>query len=45
MGHGVAIADLDFGAIFAAVAEECADDTLLVGIAAERVIEDGEQCL
>lgn len=45
VGDGIAVADLDFGAIFAAGAEEGADDALLVGRAAQRVVEDGEDGL
>jgi hypothetical protein len=39
VGDGIAVADLDFGAIFAAGAEESANDAFLVGGAAERVVE------
>jgi hypothetical protein len=42
---GIAIADLDFGAIFAAGAEEGADYALLVFGPAERVVEDREDGL
>lgn len=45
MPDGKAIADLDFGAILAADAEEGADYALLVGVAAEGVVEDGEDGL
>lgn len=45
VGDGVAVADLDFGAILAADSEQGADDALLVGIAAQRVVEDGEEGL
>lgn len=45
VGDGVAVADLDFGAILAAGAEEGADDALLVGGAAEGVVEYGEDGL
>jgi hypothetical protein len=45
MRDGVAVADLDFGTIFAAGAEQRADDALLVGGSAEGVIEDGEDGL
>jgi hypothetical protein len=44
MGDGVAVADLDLGAIFAAGSEESANNAFLVGGAAERVVkyrEDG----
>ena len=36
---GVAVADLDFGAIFAAGTEQSANDAFLVDGAAERVVE------
>ena len=39
MPDGEAVADFDFGAIFAARAEEGADYALLVGVAAEGVVE------
>lgn len=42
VGDGIAIPDFDFGAVFAAGAEEGTDDALLVGGAAEGVVEDGE---
>ena len=42
---GVAVADLDFGAIFTAGAEKGADDALLVGGTARGVVEDAEECL
>jgi len=45
VGDGIAVADLDLGAVFAAGAEEGADDALLLGGAAEGVIEDGEDGL
>lgn len=45
VGDGIAIADLDLGAVFAAGAQQGADDALLVGGAAQRVIEDGEDSL
>jgi hypothetical protein len=45
VGDGVAVADLDLGAVFAAGAEEGADDALLVGGAAQRVVEYGEDGL
>jgi hypothetical protein len=45
VGDGVAVADLDLSAVFAAGAEEGADDALLVGGAAQRVVEDGEDGL
>lgn len=45
VGDSVAVADLDFGAIFAAGAEESANYTFLVGGAAERVVEYGEDGL
>ena len=40
-----AVADFDFGAVFGARAEEGADYALLVCVAAEGVVEDGEDCL
>jgi hypothetical protein len=45
VGDGIAVADLDFGTVFAARAEEGADDALLVGGPTEGVIEDGEDGL
>jgi hypothetical protein len=45
VGYGVAVADLDFGAIFAANSEEGTNNALLVGISTEGMIEDGEDCL
>jgi hypothetical protein len=45
VGDGIAVADLDFGAVFAAGAEEGADDAFLLGGAAEGVVEDGEDGL
>jgi hypothetical protein len=45
MWDGVAVADLDFGTIFAAGAEQRADDALLVGGSAEGVVEDRENGL
>jgi hypothetical protein len=45
MGDGIAVADLDFCAIFAAGAEEGADDAFLFGGTAEGVVEDGEDSL
>ena len=45
VGDGVAVADLDFGAIFAARAEEGANDAFLVGGATEGVIEYREDGL
>jgi hypothetical protein len=38
VGDGIAVADLDFGAIFAAGAQKGADDAFLVGGTTERVI-------
>lgn len=43
--HGVAVADLNFGAILAAYTQQSSDDALLFGIAAKRVVEDGEEGL
>ena len=40
VADGEAIADFDLGAIFAAGAEEGADDAFLVGVAAKGVVED-----
>lgn len=45
MGHGIAVADFDLGAVFAARAEEGADDSFLVYGAAGCVVEDGEDSL
>lgn len=45
VGDGIAVADLDFGAVFAAGAEEGADDAFLLGGAAEGVVENGEDGL
>ena len=45
VSDGEAVADLDFLAIFAADTEQGADYALLVGIAAERVVKDGEDSL
>ena len=45
MTDGEAIPDLDFLTIFTANAEESADHTFLVSVAAERVVEDGEDGL
>jgi 3-dehydroquinate synthase class II len=45
MGDGIAVADLDLGAVFAAGAEEGANNTFLLGGAAEGVVEDGEDGL
>lgn len=45
MAHGEAIPDFDFLAIFAADAEECANYALLLGVSAERVVEDREDGL
>lgn len=45
VGDGVAVADLDLGAILAADTEQGADDALLVGVAAQRVVKDGEESL
>lgn len=42
MRHCVAVADLDFGAVFGAGAKQCADYTLLVRVAAQGVVEDGK---
>lgn len=36
--HGIAVADLDLGAVFAAGAQESADDAVLVGGTAQGVI-------
>jgi hypothetical protein len=45
VGDGIAVADLDLGAVFAAGAEEGADDAFLLGRTAEGVVEDGEDGL
>ena len=45
VGDGIAVADFDLSAVFAAGSEECADNALLVGRAAERVVEDREDSL
>jgi hypothetical protein len=45
VGDGIAVADLDLSAVFAAGAEEGSNDALLVGRAAEGVVEDGEDGL
>lgn len=45
MPYGEAVADLDFGAIFRAGAEQRSDDTVLVGISAKGVVQDGENSL
>jgi hypothetical protein len=45
VGDGIAVADLNLSAVFAAGAEEGADDTFLLGGAAERVVEDREDGL
>lgn len=45
MPYGEAIADFDFLAIFATDAEKGADHALLVRVAAEGVVEDGEDGL
>jgi hypothetical protein len=45
VGDGIAVADLDLGAVFAAGSQQGADDALLVGGAAEGVVEDGEDSL
>ena len=42
VADGEAIADFDFLAFFAADAEKGADYALLVGVAAEGVVENGE---
>jgi hypothetical protein len=39
VGDSVTVADLDFGAIFTAGSEKSTNDALLVGGAAERVVE------
>lgn len=43
--NGVAVADFDLGAIFATDAQQRADYTLLVGVATEGVVDDGEESL
>jgi hypothetical protein len=45
VGDGIAVADLDFGAVFAAGAEQGANDAFLLSGAAEGVVEDGEDGL
>lgn len=45
MGDGIAVADFDFRAIFASDAEESSDDSLLVRIASEGMVENGKYCL
>jgi hypothetical protein len=45
VGDGIAVADFNLGAVFAAGSEERADNALLVGGAAEGVVEDGEDSL
>jgi hypothetical protein len=45
VGDGIAIADFNLGAVFAAGAKESSNDTFLVGGAAQRVIEDGKNGL
>ncbi len=45
MRHRVAVADLDFGAIFAADAEEGPDHAFLVCVAPQGVVEDAEEGL
>ena len=45
MAHSEAVPNFDFLAIFATDAEEGADYALLLGISAERVVEDGEDGL
>jgi hypothetical protein len=45
VGDGIAVADLDLGAVLRAGAEQGTDDALLVGGAADRVVEDGEDGL
>jgi hypothetical protein len=45
VGDGVAVGDCDFGAVFAAGAEEGADYAVLFERAAEGVVEDREDCL
>jgi hypothetical protein len=45
VGDGIAVADLDLGAVFAAGSQKGADDALLVGGAAEGVVKDGEDSL
>lgn len=45
MADGETGANFNFGAIFRSATEKRADDSFLVSIAAERVVEDGENCL
>lgn len=45
VGHGVAVANLDFGAIFASRSEKCANNALLLCWSAGCVVEDAEECL
>jgi hypothetical protein len=45
VGDGIAVADLDLGAVFAAGTEQGANDTFLFGGAAEGMVEDGEDGL
>jgi hypothetical protein len=45
VGDGIAVADLDLSAVFAAGAEEGANDAFLLSGAAEGVVEDGEDGL
>lgn len=45
VGDGIAVADFDLGAILTAGAEKCSYHAFLVGGAAQRVVEDGENGL
>jgi hypothetical protein len=45
VGHCIAIGNCDFGAIFAAAAEESADNAFLFCRSSEGMVEDGENGL
>ena len=45
VGDGIAVADLDLGAVLRSYSEQGSDHALLVGGSSQRVVEDGEDCL
>lgn len=45
VANGEAVADFDLTAVFAAHAEERPDDSVLVGVPSQRVVEDREKRL
>jgi hypothetical protein len=45
VADGKTASDFDFGAIFTSGAQQRANNTVLVGVAAEGVVEDGENGL